>query len=161
MKQIIKQDTVNALNKSKKYIYLIMTITFVIAISLMVIIIIFTNRKIRYLAALILAIIATLEASSIFYLIYASLIPTNNYLKFIKNSLSSNKYLTNALVLNINNKITHVRGISVKEIRVKDLNENKEYIFYVENNIDISDIKENQSYQFITYQSFITAYENL
>ncbi len=161
MKQIVNQESINTLSKNKKIIYLIIILSFIITASIMVLIFLFTNRKIRYVMAVILAIIATIEASGVLYLVYTSLIPLHHYEKFMKNSMRADKYLTHGLVLKINEKVKHVRGLSVKEIKIKDLQEDKEYVFYIENNVDISDIKENQQYQFITYQSIITAYENI
>ena len=161
MKELINQDSINALKKSKKILILEIIISFVVATGIIILLLFLTNRKIRFVMAILLAITCTIEASFLLYTFLTSLIPLLNYQKLCKSSLNGNRYETSAEVISIEEKSKHVRGISVKAIKVKDLDEDKEYAFYVEANNDISEIEVGDKYRFITYQSIVVKYENL
>ena len=63
--------------------------------------------------------------------------------------------------MEVNQKITHYKGIAVREIKVVDLDEeNKQYIFYLEQNKEYI-FEKDGSYMFVTFQSVITSYEVL
>lgn len=161
MKELINQQTIASLKKSKIIIILEIIISLLITAGVIILLLYFTNRKIRFVMALLLAIISTLEASFVLYTLISALIPTLKYEKVCKSSLEYTKYETNAVIISIAEKVKHVRGISVKEIKVKDIEEDKEYAFYIENNNDISDIVVGNKYRFVTYQSILVKYENL
>ena len=161
MKELINQDSINALKKSKIIIILELIISLVVAAGVIVLFLLLTNRQNRFLMALALAVVCALETSFILYTFLISLIPLLNYQKLCKTALDGNKYQTKALITGIEDKVKHVRGIAVKEIRVKDLEEEKEYAFYIEDNNDISLIKVGEKYIFTTYQSIVVKYENL
>ena len=161
MQELINQETISALSKSKKIIILRIIISALIAVGIIILLLFLTNRKIRFVMAVVLAIVLTIEASFILYTLITSLIPLNNYQKLCKSSLNGNKYESNVEVISISELDRHVKGISVKEIKVKDLEEDKEYAFYIESNNDISSIAIGNKYRFITYQSIVVKYESL
>ena len=69
--------------------------------------------------------------------------------------------MTKGLIISSTDKVTHYKGVAVKEIRVKDLEEeNKEYVFYVEQNVEIK-FEENKTYSLITYQNVVVAYDEV
>ena len=161
MQELINQETISALSKSKKIIILRIIISALIAVGIIILLLFLTNRKIRFVMAVVLAIVLTIEASFILYTLITSLIPLNNYQKLCKSSLNGNKYESNVEVVSISENDRHVKGISVREIKVKDLEEDKEYAFYIESNNDISSIAIGNKYRFITYQSIVVKYESL
>lgn len=161
MQELINQETISALSKSKKIIILRIIISALIAVGIIILLLFLTNRKIRFVMAVVLAIVLTIEASFILYTLITSLIPLNNYQKLCKSSLNGNKYESNVEVISISENDRHVKGISVREIKVKDLQEDKEYAFYIESNNDISSIAIGNKYRFITYQSIVVKYESL
>lgn len=161
MQELINQETISALSKSKKIIILRIIISALIAVGIIILLLFLTNRKIRFVMAVVLAIVLTIEASFILYTLITSLIPLNNYQKLCESSLNGNKYESNVEVVSISENDRHVKGISVKEIKVKDLEEDKEYAFYIESNNDISSIAIGNKYRFITYQSIVVKYESL
>lgn len=159
MKEIVNTQTIDELKKSRKYIYGSMIIAIALASALSVPLFIFATRDLRYVFIAALAIIWTLAASLILYLGAVCLSPLNSYLKLSNASLTGNKFSTKGKIISISHKITHVQGIAVKEIKVVDLEEeNKEYIFYVEQHHSGAFILD-KSYTFTTYQSVIIAYE--
>ena len=161
MQELINQEAISALSKSKKIIILRIIISALIAVGIIILLLFLTNRKIRFVMAVVLAIVLTIEASFILYTLITSLIPLNNYQKLCKSSLNGNKYESNVEVISISESDRHVKGISVKEIKVKDLEEDKEYAFYIESNNDSSSISIGNKYRFITYQSIVVKYESL
>ena len=161
MKELINQQTIDALKKSKVIVILEIVISLLITAGVIILLLFLANRKIRFVMALFLAITLTLETSFLLYTLVTSLIPLLKYEKICKSSLNSAKYETNGVVISINEKVKHVRGISAKEIKVKDLDEEKEYAFYIENNNDVSDISIDGKYRFVTYQSIVVKYEDL
>ena len=161
MKELINQETIQSLKKSKTIILLEIIISLLVTSGIIVLLLFLTNRKIRFVMAILLAVTLTIESSFILYTLATSLIPLLKYEKLCKSSLNNAKYETKAVVLAVSNKDKHVRGISLKEIKVKDLDENKEYAFYIESNNDISDIAVGASFYFVTYQSIVVRYENI
>ena len=161
MKELINQESINALNKSKIFIILEIIVSLVITAGIIILLLFLTNRKIRFVMALLLALVSSIEMSFILYTLLTSLIPLQSYQKVCKNALNSNKYETNALILSVNYKTKHVKGVAVKEIKVRDVDENKEYAFYIEDNNDIANIQIGSKYLITTYQSFVVSYENL
>ena len=161
MKELVNQNSINELKKSRTLIIVSIIVSIVIAIGLMVPLFLFVTRTNRVLFTILLTAIASFEASFIVYICAVSLSPLNHYLKLSNLSLSGNKYQTKGEVVSINEKVTHYKGVAVYEIKVKDLEEeNKEYIFYVEQNL-AKEFSKEKTYSFITYQSLITAYEVL
>ena len=161
MKEIVSQKSIDELKKSQRNILLCIIISIVVAIGLMVPLFLFASRPYKLLFAIGLATITTLEANFILYMVVVSLVPLNNYKKLSMLSLSGNKFMTKGLITSINDKVTHYKGVAVFEIKVKDLEEeNKDYIFLLEQSFKDIFIKD-KSYTFITYQSLITAYEDL
>ncbi|MBO4856273.1 MAG: hypothetical protein J5511_02750, partial [Bacilli bacterium] len=115
----------------------------------------------RYLFAMLLAFICTVEATFILYTVVVSLVPLNNYIKLSTASFGATKFSTKAHVVDVACKVTHYKGVAVREIKVIDLDEeNKQYVFYVEQNKGHG-IAPNMDYVFVTYQSVIVSYENL
>ncbi len=161
MKELINQQTINALKKSKIFIILEIIVSLVITAGIIILLLFLTNRKIRFVMALALAVVCAIETSFIMYIFLTSLIPLQSYQKVCKSALINNKYETTAMIIGLGDKTKHVKGIAVKEIKVRDLDENKEYALYIEDNNDISDIKMGNRYRFMTYQSIVVKYENL
>ena len=161
MQELINQETISALTKSKKIIILRIIISAVITMGIIILLLFLTNRKIRFVMAILLAVVLTIEASFILYTLITSLIPLNNYQKLCKSSLDGNKYESEVEIISINETDKHVKGICVREIKVKDLQEDKEYAFYIESNNDISSMEIGKKYRFITYQSIVVKYEGL
>ena len=159
MHQIIDQNLINKLKKSKKQILICIISSIVLTIGLMVPLFLFASRDYKSLFTILLTIIATAGASMVLYLFAISLMPLNHFLKVCNESLTSNKFLTKAQVILIDGKVTHYKGVAVREIKVKDQEEeNKEYVFYVEQSfIDTFEI--GKTYSLKTYQSFITEYD--
>ena len=138
MKELINQETIAALKKSKLFIVLEIIISLVLTAGIIILLLFFTNRENRFLMALALATVCAIESGLIIYTLTTSLFPLLNYQKLCKNALEGNKYETNALVIEIVTKVRHVKGVAVRQIKVRDLNEDKDYSFFIEDNNDIS-----------------------
>ena len=161
MKELISQQTITDLKKSRTYIIWGITIVLLLASAISVPLFLFASRDNKILFNILLAVLWTVTASIVLYFIVVSLVPINNLIKISSASLSGNKFSTKAKVISINSKVTHYRGIAVSEMKVLDLEENnKEYIFYVEESSS-STFEVNKEYQFITYQSVVVSYEDL
>lgn len=161
MKEIINQQSIIDLKRSRNNIIGSIIISLVVAIGGCVPLFLLANRETKYIFAILLAIICTVEATFILYMSVVCLAPLNSYLKICNSSFNGSKFSTKAKVVEVANKITHYRGVAVREIKVIDLEENnKEYIFYLEQNQGLEIIPEKE-YVFMTYQSVITSYENL
>ena len=161
MKEIINEQSIVDLKKSRINIIGSIIISLVVAIGGSVPLFLLASRETKYLFAMLLAFICTVEATFILYMVVVSLVPLNNYLKVCNASFSGTKFSTKGHVIDVNPKVTHYRGVAVREIKVLDLDEeNKQYTFYVEQNKGHG-IAPNQDYVFVTYQSVITGYENL
>ena len=161
MKELINQQTITDLKKSRTYIIWGITIVLLLASAISVPLFLFASRDNKILFNILLAVLWTVTASIVLYFIVVSLVPINNLIKISSASLSGNKFVTKARVISINSKVTHYRGIAVSEMKVLDLEENnKEYIFYVEESSS-STFEVNKEYQFVTYQSVVVSYEDL
>ena len=161
MKEIISEQSIVDLKKRRINIIGSIIISLVIAIGGCVPLFLLANRDTKYLFTILLTIICTVEASFILYMVVVSLVPLNNYIKMCSLSLTSAKYSTKGHVVEIADKVTHYRGVAVKEIKVIDLEEeNKQYTFYVEQNESRGIVKD-KDFLFVTYQSVITSYEDL
>ena len=161
MKELINQQTITDLKKSRTYIIWGITIVLLLASAISVPLFLFASRDNKILFNILLAVLWTVTASFVLYFIVVSLAPINNLIKISNASLSGNKFSTKARVMSINSKVTHYRGIAVSEMKVLDLEENnKEYIFYVEESSS-STFEVNKEYQFVTYQSVVVSYEDL
>ena len=69
--------------------------------------------------------------------------------------------MTKGKIVSISDRVTHFKGVAVREVRVLDLEEeNKEYIFYIEQN-SLEEFAIEKTYSFVTYQSLITSYEEV
>ena len=158
MKELINQQNIDNLKKRRIRTYIYMFVSLLIALAIIIPLIFLARRETRYWFVALLTIVAALEASFILYLCVVSLVPLNNYLKQCQLSLTENKYETKGEVISIADKVTHYKGIAVKVIKVKDLEEeNKEYSFYIEQNQE--GFLLGKKYTFITYQSIIVSYE--
>ena len=161
MKELINQQSITDLKKSRTYIIWGITIVLLLASAISVPLFLFASRDNKILFNILLAVLWTVTASIVLYFIVVSLVPINNLIKISHASLNGNKFSTKAKVISINSKVTHYRGIAVSEMKVLDLEENnKEYIFYVEENSS-STFEVNKEYQFVTYQSVVVSYEDL
>ena len=161
MKELINQQSITNLKKSRTYIIWGITIVLLLASAISVPLFLFASRDNKILFNILLAVLWTVTASIVLYFIVVSLVPINNLIKISNASLNGNKFSTKARVISINSKITHYRGIAVSEMKVLDLEENnKEYIFYVEESSS-STFEANKEYQFVTYQSVVVSYEDL
>ena len=159
MKELINSQTINDLKKSRRNIILCIIISLALAIAIIVPLFFLATRELKYLFVVILTIVSTLEASFVLYVTVVYLVPLNNYIKQCELSLVGSKFMTKGKVVEIAEKITHFKGIAVREIKVMDLEEeNKEYKFYVEQTSYDSFIKD-KTYSFVAYQSLITSYE--
>lgn len=159
MKEIVNQESISLLKKSRKTGIVYIIISLVITIGLIVGLFFLANRQLKYLFVVLMAIVCTIEASFILYLFVVSFVPLNNLIKLYSLSLGGNKFLTKGKVVSISDKIAHFKGVAVIEIKVIDLEEeNKEYLFYIEQSVkDV--FKVEKVYSFVTYQSLITSYE--
>ena len=161
MKEIINEQSIIDLKRSRINIFGSIVISLVVAIGGCVPLFLLASRETKYLFAMLLAIICTVEASFILYMVAVSLVPLNNYLKLCNASFTGTKFSTKGRIIDISPKVTHYQGITVREIKVLDLDEeNKQYIFYVEQNKGHA-LAENHEYVFVTYKSVITGYDNL
>ena len=160
MKELINQETTKTLKKSRKYTYISIIISLVVFATLVVPLFFLVNRNAKYIFNVILTVLSTAEGTFVVFMLAVSLLPLNHYIKICDLSVNGNKFSTMGRVKEISNKITHYRGVAVKEITVIDIEEHKEYIFYVEQNIN-DDFSVDCVYKFLTYQSFILAYENI
>ena len=161
MKEIINEQSIVDLKKRRINIIGSIIISLVIAIGGCVPLFLLATRDFRYLFAILLTAICSVEASFILYTVVVSLVPLNNYLKICNLSFNATKFSTKAHVVEVAEKVTHYRGVAVREVKVLDLEEeNKEYIFYVEQDASRGIVK-NKDFLFITYQSVITSYEDL
>ena len=161
MKEIINEQSIVELKKRRINIIGSMIISLVVAIGGSVPLFLLASRETKYLFAMLLAFIWTVEASFILYMIVVSLIPLNNYMKVCRASFNGAKFSTKGHVSEVANKVTHYKGVAVREIKVVDLDEeNKTYTFYVEQNKGHG-IAPDQDYVFVTYQSVITSYDSL
>ena len=160
MKEIINEQSIVDLKKRRINIIGSIIISLVIAIGGCVPLFLLATRDYRYLFAILTAICAV-EATFVLYTIVVSLVPLNNYIKVSTLSLTSAKYSTKGHVIEVADKVTHYRGVAVREIKVIDLEEeNKQYTFYVEQDESRGIVKD-KDFVFITYQSVITSYETL
>lgn len=161
MKEIINQTSIDLLKKRKRPILICIIISIVVTIALIVPLFFLASREYKFLFIILLTTISTIEASFVLYICAVSLVPLNKYIKLSTLSLNGGKYLTKGQVTSINEKLTHYRGVAVFEIKVKDLEEeNKEYIFYVEQT-HVSEFANNKTYSFFTYQSLIVGYDDV
>lgn len=161
MKEIINETSTNALKKKKRPILICIIISIVLTIGIMVPLFLFASREYKFLFIILSTIISTFEASFVLYICAVSLVPLQKYIKLSTLSLSGGKYLTKGCITNINEKVTHYKGVAVYEIKVKDLEEeNKEYIFYIEQTHK-DEFALNKTYSFLTYQSVIVSYEEV
>ena len=158
MKEVINQQSIIDLKRSRNNIIGSIIISLVVAIGGCVPLFLLATREYRYVFITLLTVICTVEATMILYMVVVSLVPANNYIKLSMASFSATKYSTKAKIISVNQKVTHYRGIAVREVKVLDLDENKEFLFYVEQNVSHSFLP-NEDYIFITYQSVITGYE--
>ncbi len=158
MKEVINQQTIIDLKRSRNNIIGSIIISLVVAIGGCVPLFLLASREYKHIFAILLALICTVEASFILYMVVVCLIPANNYMKLCRLSFTSTKYSTKGKIISVNQKVTHYRGVAVREIKVLDLDENKELIFYVEQYVSHSFLL-NEEYIFVTYQSVITSYE--
>ena len=159
MKELINEQTILSLKKSRRFSILCIILAAGISFLFMVPLFIFATRELRFLFIILLSIIGTSGASTVLLIFVVSIMPLNNYIKLSNLSLSGNKFSTKGLIESINEKVTHYKGVAVREIRVKDLEEeNKIYIFYVEQNL-IDEFSFEKEYKFVTYQSVVMAYE--
>ena len=159
MKEIVNQESISILKKSRRNIIIFIVISLLATIGLIVGLFFLATRELKYLFIIVFTIIASLEASFILYICVVSLFPLHNLIKLYELSLSGNKFMTKGKIVSINDKVTHFKGVAVREVRVLDLEEeSKEYIFYIEQNSSEEFIAE-KTYSFITYQSLIVAYE--
>lgn len=161
MKEIINEQSIVDLKKRRINIIWSIIISLVIAIGGCVPLFLLANRDTKYLFAILLTIICTVEASFILYMVVVSLVPLNNYIKLSALSSGATKFSTKAHVVSVAEKVTHYRGVAVREVKVIDLEEeNKQYTFYVEQNESHGIVKD-KDFLFVTYQSVITSYEDL
>ena len=160
MKELVNQNSIDELKKSRLISVICIVISLVIAGGLMVPLFLFVNRNNKLLIDFLLALLCTLEATFILYTFVVSIIPVNHYINLSILSVNGNKYLTKGKVVDINSKVTHYKGVAVKEIKIIDLEveEEKEYIFYVEQHL-VDNFKVEEAYSFVTYQSLIISYE--
>ena len=159
MKEIVNQQSISQLKKSRRNIIIFIVISLLATIGLIVGLFFLATRELKYLFIILFTIIASLEASFVLYLSVVSLFPLHNLIKLYELSLSGNKFMTKGKIVSINDKVTHFKGVAVREVRVLDLEEEiKEYIFYIEQNSSEEFVLE-KTYSFITYQSLITSYE--
>ena len=161
MKEIVNQESISTLKKSRSNIIIFLVISLLATIGLIVGLFFLATRELKYLFIIIFTIIASLEASFILYICVVSLFPLHNLIKLYELSLSGDKFMTKGKITSINDKVTHFKGVAVKEVRVLDLEEeNKEYIFYIEQN-SLEEFAIEKTYSFVTYQSLITSYEEV
>jgi hypothetical protein len=161
MKEIVNQESISTLKKSRRNIIIFLVVSLLATIGLIVGLFFLATRELKYLFIIIFTIIASLEASFILYICVVSLFPLHNLIKLYELSLSGNKFMTKGKITFINDKVTHFKGVAVKEVRVLDLEEeNKEYIFYIEQN-SLEEFVVEKTYSFVTYQSLITSYEEV
>ena len=161
MKEIVNQQTVIDLKKSRNAMIGSIILSLVITIGGCIPLFLLATREYKYWFAFILAVICTLEASFILYLSVVCIAPLNSYLKLCVASFDKTKFSTKGRVVEVNQKITHYKGIAVREIKVVDLDEeNKQYIFYLEQNKEFI-FEKDGNYMFVTFQSVITSYEVL
>ncbi len=161
MKEIVNQESISTLKKSRRNIIIFLVISLLATIGLIVGLFFLATRELKYLFIIIFTIIASLEASFILYICVVSLFPLHNLIKLYELSLSGNKFMTKGKITSISDKVTHFKGVAVKEVRVLDLEEeNKEYIFYIEQN-SLEEFVVEKTYSFVTYQSLITSYEEV
>ena len=160
MKELINQENTKTLKKSRKYIFISIIISLVIFAAIVVPLFFLVNRNTKYIFNVVLTVLSTVEGAFIVFMLAVSLFPLNHYIKICDLSVHGNKFSTTGRVKEISNKITHYRGVAVKEITVVDIEEHKEYIFYVEQNSN-EDFNIDCVYKFLTYQSFILAYETI
>ena len=161
MKEIINEQSIVDLKKRRINIIWSIVLSLVIAIGGCVPLFLLATRDTRYIFAFFLAVICTVEASFILYMVVVSLAPLNSYIKLSLLSFNATKFSTKGHVVEVSEKVTHYRGIAVREIKVIDLEEeNKQYVFYVEQNESRGIVKD-KDFLFITYQSVITSYEDL
>lgn len=161
MKEIVNQESIFQLKKSRKSIIIFIVVSLLVTIGLIVGLFFLATRELKYLFIIILTIIASLEASFILYTFVVSIVPLNSLIKLYELSLSGNKFATKGKVISVANKVTHYKGAAIREIKVLDLEENgKEYIFYIEQNSSIQ-FEVEKTYSFITYQSLIISYEEV
>ena len=160
MKELVNQESITALKKSRKNILIVIAISVVVFAAIVVPLFFLVNRSTKSIFNIVLAVVATAEASFILYMLVVCLVPLNSYLKICSLSLDGNKFSTLGRVKEVANKITHYRGVAVRAITVLDVEENKEYTFYVEQTSK-EDFTVDRVYKFITYQSVIIGYEDL
>ena len=161
MKEIVNQEFISTLKKSRRNIIIFLVVSLLATIGLIVGLFFLATRELKYLFIIIFTIIASLEASFILYICVVSLFPLHNLIKLYELSLSGNKFMTKGKIVSISDKVTHFKGVAVKEVRVLDLEEeNKEYIFYIEQN-SLEEFVVEKTYSFVTYQSLITSYEEV
>ena len=159
MKEIVNQESISTLKKSRRNIIIFLVVSLLATIGLIVGLFFLATRELKYLFIIIFTIIASLEASFILYICVVSLFPLHNLIKLYELSLSGNKFMTKGKIVSISDKVTHFKGVAVREVRVLDLEEeNKEYIFYIEQN-SLEEFVVEKTYSFVTYQSLITSYE--
>ena len=120
MKEIINEQSIVDLKKRRINIIWSIIISLVIAIGGCVPLFLLANRDTKYLFAILLTIICTVEASFILYMVVVSLVPLNNYIKISTLSFSATKFSTEAHVVSVAEKVTHYRGVAVREVKVID-----------------------------------------
>lgn len=161
MKEIVNQESISTLKKSRRNIIIFLVVSLLATIGLIVGLFFLATRELKYLFIIIFTIIASLEASFILYICVVSLFPLHNLIKLYELSLSGNKFMTKGKIVSISDRVTHFKGVAVREVRVLDLEEeNKEYIFYIEQN-SLEEFAIEKTYSFVTYQSLITSYEEV
>lgn len=161
MKEIVNQESISQLKKSRKNIIIFIVISLLVTIALIVGLFFLATRELKYLFIIILTIIASLESSFILYTFVVSIAPLNSLIKLYELSLNGNKFATKGKVISIAEKVTHYKGAAIREIKVLDLEEEgKEYIFYIEQNSSIQ-FEVEKTYSFVTYQSLIVSYEEI
>ena len=158
MKELINQESIVSLKKSRKYIFISIIISLVVFAAIVVPLFFLVNRNTKYIFNVILTVLSTAEASFVLYMLAVCLFPLNHYIKIGSLAMNGNKFASNGRVKDLPNKIVHYRGVAVKEITVIDIEEGKEYIFYVEQNCKEEFVTE-RVYKFVTYQSFIISYD--
>lgn len=136
-------------------LYILPTLAFAGVVALFFI---FSNRNLRTLFPILLAIITTIY---FVYILFLSVIPVKqhvSYMKMCKESLSGTKFENRVFCKEIEEKETTVRGVSCLGIHFLEADEKQEIVRYVTyDNKNVFEV--NKSYKIHTHHQIVVAYE--
>ncbi len=140
-----------------KYVllYVLPTVAF---IAIVVLLFVFSNRNLKSVFPIILSIVSTLYATYILYFSFVYCRKHVAYIKKCKEVMQKSVIETDALVIDIEGKVTTIDKINCRGVIFKILDENKEALRYIPTDY-ISLLEINKTYVIRVLHQFVVGVE--